>query len=283
MPAIVRANADSHAGHDGYRVPFHLTSYSGGSRNVFINGEPVILKGNTCVCGDPAVGASGSVFVNSVAVHRKGDATGGHGNWVPNKAATGSPNVFADGGPAPGGLAQNAAEYKPIPDRAATVNGAGFTVGPAGVQGFKGTPDPNYFALDANGNPFSPKANAVAGVDYAVVEFTPGIYTIVNLHDYTPDKIKIEPVEAGKGIARTYTIDGYTFETARFYTQEEYNPSLYQYGLLSKEERLALISEYGAIYKIDFIIGGGALPGVDTKYYDSGPEFQAFLQSKGLG
>jgi uncharacterized Zn-binding protein involved in type VI secretion len=97
MPAIVRANADAHSGHSGYRVPYHKTYYTGGSSNVFINGEPVILKGNTCLCGDPAVGASGSVFVNGVAVHRQGDATGGHGNWIPCKAATGSPNVFANG------------------------------------------------------------------------------------------------------------------------------------------------------------------------------------------
>lgn len=213
-----------------------------------------------------AAAGSATVFAEGKAIHRikderKDGATAGPG----------SSSVLADGGTAGAGSGDN-------PTNAPAVTGTGGF-----VQSFKGTPDPNYFALDANGNPFAPKANAVAGVDYAVAEFTPGIYTIVNLHDYTPDKIKIEPVEAGKGIARTYTIDGYTFETARFYTQEEYNPSLYQYGLLSKEERLALISEYGAIYKIDFIIGGGALPGVDTKYYDSGPEFQAFLQSKGLG
>ena len=96
MPAIVRANADSPAGHAGYRVPYHKTYYTGGSGNVFANGESIILRGNTCLCGDTAVGASGNVFVNGIAVHRLGDATGGHGNWVPNSAATGSPNVFAN-------------------------------------------------------------------------------------------------------------------------------------------------------------------------------------------
>jgi uncharacterized Zn-binding protein involved in type VI secretion len=281
MPAIVRANADAHSGHSGYRVPFHKTYYTGGSGNVFINGEPVILKGNKCLCGDPAVGASGSVFVNGVPVHRKGDATGGHGNWVPNSASTGSPNVFANGGPAPGGLAQTAAEYNPTPDPGATVNGADFTAGPAGVQGFKGTPDPTYFVLDANGDPFLPRANAVPGVDYTVVEFTPGIYTIVNLHDYTPDSTKIDPVEAGKGIARTYTIDGYTFETARFYTEAEYNPPLHQYGQLNREDRFALLSEYAKIYNIDFMTDGPAGPS-NPAYYES-DAFKAFLESKGLG
>jgi len=37
------------------------------------------------------------VSVNGIAVHRKGDATGGHGSWVGNAAATGSGNVFAGG------------------------------------------------------------------------------------------------------------------------------------------------------------------------------------------
>ena len=45
------------------------------------------------------VRATGStnVFVNGIAVHRKGDATGGHGSWVPNASASGSPDVFAGG------------------------------------------------------------------------------------------------------------------------------------------------------------------------------------------
>ena len=38
---------------------------------------------------------STTVRVNSIAIHRVGDATGGHGSWVPNSAATGSSNVFA--------------------------------------------------------------------------------------------------------------------------------------------------------------------------------------------
>jgi uncharacterized Zn-binding protein involved in type VI secretion len=96
MPAVVRANADTHAGHAGYRVPFHLTSYAGGSGSVFANGEPVIRAGDACVCGDRAVGASGTVFANGVPLHRLGDSTSGHGNWVPNSAASGSPNVFAN-------------------------------------------------------------------------------------------------------------------------------------------------------------------------------------------
>ena len=96
MPAVVRASADAHSGHSGYRVPFYQTHYVGGSGTVFVNNEPIIRKGDSCLCGDPAVGASGTVFANNIPVHRLGDPTGGHGNWVPNSAASGSPNVFAD-------------------------------------------------------------------------------------------------------------------------------------------------------------------------------------------
>jgi uncharacterized Zn-binding protein involved in type VI secretion len=73
-----------------------LTHNVGGSGSVFVNNEPIIRKGDKCLCGDPAVGASGTVFANNVPVHRLGDSTGGHGNWVPNSAASGSSNVFAD-------------------------------------------------------------------------------------------------------------------------------------------------------------------------------------------
>ena len=48
-------------------------------------------------CGDPATGGSGTVFVNGIPVHRQGDGTGGHGSWVPNNSASGSPNVIAGG------------------------------------------------------------------------------------------------------------------------------------------------------------------------------------------
>lgn len=96
MPGIVRANADAHEGHAGILVPFHQTYYNKGSSNVFINNESVVCKGDQCLCSDQAIGASGTVFVNGKPVHRQGDATSGHGTWVPTAAKTGSPNVFAD-------------------------------------------------------------------------------------------------------------------------------------------------------------------------------------------
>ena len=97
MPAVVRTNADVHNGHASPTPgPFHQTSYATGSPNVFTNNEKTVRIGDTTICGDPAVGSSSNVYANNILVHRKGDATGGHGSWVPNAAATGSPNVFAN-------------------------------------------------------------------------------------------------------------------------------------------------------------------------------------------
>ena len=97
MPAIVRKNADKHVGHASPTPnPFHQTSYTEGSSNVFVNGESAVRIGDKTGCTDPATGGSPNVFVNDIAVHRKGDSTGGHGSWVPNAAATGSDNVFAN-------------------------------------------------------------------------------------------------------------------------------------------------------------------------------------------
>ena len=98
MPGIVRVETDSHVGHASPTPsPFHKTAYEEGSDDVFVNGKPAVRKGDKTVCGDPAVGCSDNVYVNDILVHRKDDATGGHGSWIPNKAETGSGNVFANG------------------------------------------------------------------------------------------------------------------------------------------------------------------------------------------
>ena len=97
MPEVVRTNVDVHEGHASPSPgPYHQTSYNEGSPNVFTNNEATVRVGDTTVCGDPADAGSDTVFVNSIPVHRKGDATGGHGSWVPNAASTGSPDVFAN-------------------------------------------------------------------------------------------------------------------------------------------------------------------------------------------
>ena len=93
---VIRSGLDSHAGHASPTPnPFHKTAYTGGSPNVNTNGAKTIRKGDATSCGDPAVGASSTVFVNGKGVHRSGDATGGHASFVPNSATGGSSNVNA--------------------------------------------------------------------------------------------------------------------------------------------------------------------------------------------
>tara|TARA_R110002153_G_scaffold38615_5_gene111984 strand:+ start:2375 stop:2671 length:297 start_codon:yes stop_codon:yes gene_type:complete len=98
MPGVTRLG-DGHIGHASPTAnPFHKTSYAGGSSNVFVNGKNVIRANQDSTgCGDPATAGSSTVFVNGKPVHRIGDATGGHGSWVPNASAQGSSNVIAGG------------------------------------------------------------------------------------------------------------------------------------------------------------------------------------------
>tara|TARA_B100001564_G_C20165631_1_gene457375 strand:- start:172 stop:465 length:294 start_codon:yes stop_codon:yes gene_type:complete len=96
MPEVTRVNKDNHVGHASPTPnPFHQTAYAVGSENVLTNSEKTVRIGDTTSCGDPATGGSTTVFVNGIGVHRKGDATGGHGSWIPNSSASGSDNVFA--------------------------------------------------------------------------------------------------------------------------------------------------------------------------------------------
>ena len=98
MPPETRVGQDSHVGHASPTPnPFHSTPYASGSPNVLTNGSLTVRIGDATACGDPATGGSGSVFVNGIPVHRQGDGTGGHGSWVPNASASGSPNVIAGG------------------------------------------------------------------------------------------------------------------------------------------------------------------------------------------
>lgn len=95
MKEVVRAETDTHVGHDSPTPsPFHKTSYVAGQTTVHVNNKPVIRKTDKTSCGDPAVGSSGTVYAEGKLVHRKDDATGGHGSFVANKAQTGSGNVY---------------------------------------------------------------------------------------------------------------------------------------------------------------------------------------------
>ena len=102
MPEVVRTNVDKHKGHASPTPnPFHQEAYTVGSPDVFTNNENTVRIGDTTKCGDPATGGSLSVWINNIPVHRKDDATGGHGSWVANAAASGSNNVWANEGYVP--------------------------------------------------------------------------------------------------------------------------------------------------------------------------------------
>tara|TARA_B110000093_G_C12867339_1_gene366112 strand:- start:46 stop:1053 length:1008 start_codon:yes stop_codon:yes gene_type:complete len=102
MPEVVRANVDVHEGHESPSPgPFHQTSYTGGSPDVFTNDEATIRIGDATICGDEAAAGSATVFINEIAVHRRLDATTGHGSWVENAAKTGSTTVWANEGYVP--------------------------------------------------------------------------------------------------------------------------------------------------------------------------------------
>ena len=98
MPAVSRVGLDQHVGHASPTPnPFHQNPYSTGSENVFTNSKKTVRVDDTTSCGDPATEGSPTVRINGKKVHRKGDATGGHGSWVANSSASGSDNVFANG------------------------------------------------------------------------------------------------------------------------------------------------------------------------------------------
>ena len=97
MPGVVRTNKDRHIGHPS-RTPnaFHQTNYATGSPDVFANSEKAVRIGDKTYCTDVAAAGSPNVFVNSIKWHRFDDATGGHSTWIPNKAQTGSTDIFAN-------------------------------------------------------------------------------------------------------------------------------------------------------------------------------------------
>lgn len=87
MPAIIRTG-DFHIGHASPTSnPFHRTPYISGQAKVVVNGSPAVRMTDSTACGDRAVVGSTKVIIAGLGVHRTGDATSGHGSWVPNAAA----------------------------------------------------------------------------------------------------------------------------------------------------------------------------------------------------
>lgn len=89
---------DKHFGHASPTPnPYHQTKYVASQTGVTAMGSPMITQGDATACGDPVVGFSTLVTVGGKGVHRQFDATGGHGTWIANAAATGRSSVKAGG------------------------------------------------------------------------------------------------------------------------------------------------------------------------------------------
>ena len=97
MPGIVRNGDTSHGHASPTPNPFHVGTYTNGSSNVFINGKACIRIGDALSCTDKAETGSSDIKVNGIGVHRRKDATSGHGSWRPSAAAVASDNVIANG------------------------------------------------------------------------------------------------------------------------------------------------------------------------------------------
>jgi len=99
MPAVCRVGVDSHIGHASVTPnPFHASSYTSTPQTkVTVEGSLAVVVGGSTGCGDGAVGGSSKVNIQGSPVHRVGDGTSGHGSWLPNAAASGSPKVIAGG------------------------------------------------------------------------------------------------------------------------------------------------------------------------------------------
>ena len=163
------------------------------------------------------------------------------------------------------------------PRVAAPMFGSGFVTG-GGSSNILGDPDPALFVQQPNGS-WMPRVDAVPGKDYTYTEFTPGIYTLVNLNSYQPTAVNNQPIADGNGITRTWNVNGTTFQTSQQYAIEQTNPPLNAYNQLPVEQRLQLIGEYSA----DKNFSGMTNAGPDYINSYESQQFKDFLTSKGLG
>lgn len=93
--AITR-DGDKHIGHASPTPnPFHQTAYVPSVEKTYSDGKKIIVLGDSTSCGDPVSGTASKCYAEGSLIHRKGDATGGHGSWVPNASNEGSPKCYA--------------------------------------------------------------------------------------------------------------------------------------------------------------------------------------------
>ena len=175
MPAVVRKDLDAHEGHESSSGPFHQTSYNEGSPDVFTNEKETVRIGDTTICGDPAETGSDTVFINEIAVHRRGDTTSGHGTWVPTKAETGSQNVWANEGYVPPIILtpeQAAATDAQVQEAIANPPDVGDTGGQVPTR-YEGAPAAGVDDLGTN----APLVDASAANSTAAADGIPGFLT----------------------------------------------------------------------------------------------------------
>lgn len=206
MPEVVRANVDVHEGHESPSPgPYHQTSYTGGSPDVFTNDEATIRIGDATICGDEAAAGSDTVFINEIAVHRRFDATSGHGSWVENAAKTGSTTVWANEGYVPPIILtpeQAAAVDTQIQEAISNPPDVGDTAGQV-PQVYEGAPAAGVDDLGTN----APLVDASAANSTAAADGIPGFLSQVlaeannNQWDelgFTPRKGDTRPAIVGK-------------------------------------------------------------------------------------
>lgn len=99
MPFLTRTGLDSHIGHASATPnPFHKTIYVNPNQiHVQADGGMAVVVGGATACGDIAVSGSTKVTIEGKPVHRVGDATSGHGSWVPNASSSGSIKIAVGG------------------------------------------------------------------------------------------------------------------------------------------------------------------------------------------
>lgn len=87
MSAIVRSGVDRSASHlhnpGGPVEPEANRVFTGGSPNVFLEGNQLIRVTDKTICGDEAATGSANVFVNGLAAHRIGDTITVHPGGSP--------------------------------------------------------------------------------------------------------------------------------------------------------------------------------------------------------
>lgn len=101
MAGVARANIDFATTHSPLsggtpHISPAQTKYVASGATVFVNGQPIVVLGDSIACGDTVIETSTKVFANGKGVHRLGDMLTAHvGTFTPTVCAQASTDVFA--------------------------------------------------------------------------------------------------------------------------------------------------------------------------------------------